>query len=76
MRYADPYARLLFSVSTILLAWNTVALLRSPSVHAEATQYGVEVVKAKLPLTRNHWGSAQYSSELAAGINTVAKGRE
>ena len=78
MRYSDWYTKFLLTTIAGLLAWNTISRFQPAAVHAQSTQYGIEVISAnaKLSLPYHHWGSAPYPSELAAAINGVAKGRE
>ena len=76
MRSADLYTKIVLTVVMGLLAWNTVAQFHPTTARAESTQYGVEVITAKLPLPLQKWGSPQYAAALAAGLKNSAKGRE
>jgi hypothetical protein len=78
MRYADWYTRAVLTIIAGLLAWNTLAKLHPATVHAQSTQYGVEVItaNAKTNLPFKHWASMPFPPEFAAAINGVAKGCE
>ena len=78
MRYSDWYTRTLLTVIAGLLAWNVIPRVQVATVHAESTQYGVEIITANAKLAKpvQQWGSMPYPTEFAAAINSAAKGRE
>ena len=71
MRLADLYSKVILTIIAVLLAWNTLGRLRIPAVHAQSTssQYFVEQLMADSM-------SKQYQADLAAAINSAAKGRQ
>ena len=71
MRHADLYSKVILTVIAALLAWNTLGRLLVPAVHAQSTssQYFVEQLMADSM-------SKQYQADLAAAINSAAKGRQ
>ena len=64
MRFADLYTKVILTIIAVSLAWNTLGRLRVP-VHAQSTssQYFVEQIAAD-------------QTDLAAAINSAAKGRQ
>jgi hypothetical protein len=71
MRYADRYTKVLLTIITVLLAWNTLGRFHVPAVSAQGTSsvYFVEQITAD-------WMSKQYQTDLATAINSAAKGRQ
>ena len=71
MRHADLYTKVILTIIAVLLVWNTLGRFRAPAVQAQSTssQYFVEQVSAE-------WMSKQYQADLAAAINSAAKGRQ
>ena len=65
MRFADLYTKVILTIIAVSLAWNTLGRLRVPAVHAQSTssQYFVEQIAAD-------------QTDLAAAINSAAKGRQ
>lgn len=78
MRYGEWYTRIVLTIIAGWLAWNTLSKFRPATVHAQSTQYGVEVITAntKTSLPFKQWGSPPFPSEFAAALNSAAKGRE
>jgi hypothetical protein len=78
MRYSDWYTRTLLTIIAGLLAWNVNSKIQAATVHAQTTQYSVEIITANAKLAKpvQQWASMPYPTELAAAINSAAKGRE
>ncbi len=78
MRYADWYTRIMLTMIAGLLVWNAISRFRPATVYAQSTRYGVEVItaNAKIALPYKQWGTMPFASELAAAINSAAKGRD
>jgi hypothetical protein len=71
MRKYDIYTNTVLTIIAGLLAWIAAAKLEYRSVHAQAASrpYAVEVVIV-------NFGTHTFQADLAAGINSAAKGRE
>jgi len=70
MRFADLYTKVILTVIAALLAWNTLARLHVPAVHAQSTsaQYAVEEINVD-------FSSNQPRASVETAINRAAKGR-